>query len=487
MSGNTSKHNNRRLRFSRLHWKLYFPLVGLLWVIIAISFGYSVSHEKQRQKENLDNRLLNVNNTVIDAYDRGVDLQSTVDFIRLFTDNTTLAPLRITVYDRDGNMVADNPAATIMLDDEAGNPDARLLEIIKENSNTARDIHWWSDPSMICSKMSSDSMIVSLAALPYKGVVKDFLSADPTRWVVIIALGIFASILAFFGVGAVCRNVYALSDFAEAIFEDRLPDDISPDKFSNDELGDVSRNLMTLYLEKIHAEQEKIHHERQICMNISHELNTPVGIVKGYIDSIINDPDMPAPMRNKFLTRIQQNTDRLAGIVADVSMVMRLEDNGGDLQCPVIDFHDVAARIAEDVAQDHIADGMTFSYNVPEGCFVTGHQSLLINALLNLTYNAARHSGGTEIVLDWVGTEDGRQVFTFADNGTGVDPEHLGRLFDLFYRVDSGRSRKNGGTGLGLPLVQRIITAMGGDITVDNVPTGGLCFTFTIPAAPSQL
>ncbi|MDE6403711.1 MAG: HAMP domain-containing histidine kinase, partial [Muribaculaceae bacterium] len=149
--------------------------------------------------------------------------------------------------------------------------------------------------------------------------------------------------------------------------------------------------------------------------------------------------------------------------------------------CEAINFHEVAESIAEDVAQDHIADSMTFSYNVPDDCLVFGHKSLLVNAMLNLIYNAARHSGGTAISLDWIGERDGRQIFTFADNGIGVDPEHLGRLFDLFYRVDSGRSRKNGGSGLGLPLVQRIITAMGGEITVDNAPDGGLRFTFSLP------
>ncbi len=486
MSDNITKYNKRRTRITRLHWRLFVPLVTLLWLIIAISFGYSVSHEKQRQKYNLDNRLLNVNNTVIDAYNRGVNLQSTVDFIRLFTDNTTLAPLRITVYDRDGIMIADNPEATILLRDSVGNIDTDLLTLMRENSNTASDIRYGDETFMVCAKMSPDSMIYSLAALPYEGVVTDFLSADPTRWLVIILLGLFASVIAFFSVGAMCRNVYALRDFADDIADDRLPDNIDTTRFSNDELGDVSRHLLTLYRDKIHAEQEKIHHEHQIAMNISHELNTPVSIIKGYIDSVVGDPEMPSEMRHKFLTRIQQNTDRLASLVADVSMVMRLADGNATVKdCSVINFRQLTERLAEDIAQGHIAEGMTFTCNVPAGCLVYAHESLLLNALLNLIYNAARHSGGTRISLDWVGERDGYQVFTFADDGTGVDDKHLGRLFDLFYRVDTGRSRKNGGSGLGLPLVQRIITAMGGEITVSNLPTGGLSFTFTLPTPQS--
>ncbi len=85
--------------------------------------------------------------------------------------------------------------------------------------------------------------------------------------------------------------------------------------------------------------------------------------------------------------------------------------------------------------------------------------------------------------LRWHGMENGFHRFTFSDNGVGVDKKHLDRLFDLFYRVDTGRARKNGGMGLGLPLVRKIVTAMGGDITVNNGAEGGLEFTFTLPAA----
>ena len=104
----------------QLHWRLFLPLVGLLWLTIGITIIYFVNHEKHRQRENLENRLLNVNNTVISAYGNGADLQKTVDFIKLFTDETTLDPLRLTVYDDNGNMVADNPEATILLRDSTG-------------------------------------------------------------------------------------------------------------------------------------------------------------------------------------------------------------------------------------------------------------------------------------------------------------------------------------------------------------------------------
>ncbi len=468
-------------RVMRLHWRLFIPLVGLLWLIVGIAFSYFIIHEKQRLKDTLENRLLNVNSTVIEAYENGADLQKTVDFIKLFTGQTTLDPLRITVYDNNGVMVADNIETTIRIFDENG----ELIPEFKSLWNNTGSIHVHDmaledNKFMVCSKTSPDGRIHSFAALPYSEEVTRFFGTDPMIWFVVLGLGIFSSLLVYLSSKAVCRNVYALRDFADAIASNRLPDNVESWNFSKDELGDVSRKLLLLYRDKLHAEHEKIHHERQISMNISHELNTPISIIKGYLDTILSTPDMSQDVRNRFLMQAQQGTDRLIGLISDVNTLMRLEEKGGTLQCHAIRFNDIAVKLAEYINHDNIIGDMKFEHNIPDTCVVMGHGSLLLNAMLNLTYNAAKHSGGNRIVLSWISEENGREVFSFADNGVGVGEEHLERLFDMFYRVDSGRSRKKGGNGLGLPLVSKIITAMGGTIKARNVPTGGLEFIFSL-------
>ena len=471
-------------RILTLHWKLFFPLIGVLWLIIGITIYYFVSHEKHRQRVNLENRLLNVNNTVIAAYEQGADLQKTVDFIRLFTDNTTLAPLRITVYDYKGKMVADNPAATIAVYDDEGklNPDFYNL-LYTDRASYLHDDIIDAKKSMISAKKSTDGKISSFAALPYEGEVTDFLSIDPMIWLVVIFLGIVSSALAYLGVRAVCRNVYALRDFAKAISSDDIPDDIESWQFTKDELGDVSRNLLTLYRNKIKAEQEKIYHERQIGINISHELNTPVGIIKGYLDTAIDSDDIPEDMRLKFLRRAQDNTNRLSNLIKAITTVMRLNEGNMIADSTVINIHKVISQLADDIKLSHIADNMVFQYNVPDECLIKGNESLLTTALLNLGQNAAIHSKGTLMSLNVENVENGFYVCTFSDNGIGVENEHIDRLFDLFYRVYPGRSRKSGGAGIGLPLVKKIIKSMGGDISVENRAEGGLRFRFTIPQA----
>jgi len=441
-----------------------------------------VTHEKQRLKENLENRLLNVNSTVSEAYENGADLQKTVDFIKLFTGRTTLDPLRITVYNKNGRMVADNTETTINLFDAKGD---LIPEFSNLWDNTGRicvhDMDLKDEKFMVCSKTSSDGLIHSFAALPYNEEVLRFFGTDPMIWVVVFGLGIFSSVLVYLGSKAVCKNVYALHDFAETISSNHLPENVDSWNFSKNELGAVSRKLLLLYRDKLHAEHEKIHHERQIGMNISHELNTPISIIKGYLDAILSDPNMPEDMKNKFLVRAQQGTDRLIGLISDVNTLMRLQETESALECESTKFLNIATRLEEYINQGNIANKMKFEYNIPDNCTVMGHESLLMNAMLNLTYNAAKHSEGNRIVLNWLHEENGHEVFSFSDNGVGVGEEHLERLFDMFYRVDSGRFRTKGGSGLGLPLVSKSITTMGGTIKAQNMSTGGIEFIFTLP------
>ena len=103
------------------------------------------------------------------------------------------------------------------------------------------------------------------------------------------------------------------------------------------------------------------------------------------------------------------------------------------------------------------------------------------NFINGLIKNAANYSGGTEIGFRLVSESDRFYVFSFYDNGKGVGEEHLAHLFERFYRVDTGRSRQKGGTGLGLPIVKSTVLSLGGTISVHNRSTGGLEFIFTIP------
>lgn len=175
--------------------------------------------------------------------------------------------------------------------------------------------------------------------------------------------------------------------------------------------------------------------------------------------------------------------DRLTFLLKDVSSITRLDEAGAQVEVTPFDFHDLVYNIASDLEVSHINEGMDFDWDIPFDTMVLGNYTLLNNALMNLIRNSAKYSKGSVMSLTVIGSDEGMYTFRFADNGTGVGEEHIPHLFDRFYRVDEGRARKSGGTGLGLPIVKSTFEALGGKITVSNAKPHGLEFIFTLKKA----
>ena len=114
---------------------------------------------------------------------------------------------------------------------------------------------------------------------------------------------------------------------------------------------------------------------------------------------------------------------------------------------------------------------------------IRGNSTLLMSIFKNLTDNALAYSGGRDIFIRVTAADNNFYTITFADNGIGVDGDHINHIFERFYRIDKGRSRKLGGTGLGLSIVKNAVLFHGGEISVANRVVGGLEFTITLPRA----
>ena len=260
------------------------------------------------------------------------------------------------------------------------------------------------------------------------------------------------------------------------------------------ELGDISRRLVELYHDRIdalrragtehkialNAVEEKSRMKRQLTNNINHELKTPVGVVRGYLETVLSSPDMDDTMRTHFLQRAQDNVNRLCALLGDVSTMTRLEEGAGNIPTEEIDFHDLVFAVVNDLETGGVLRNMKFTFDIPFNCAVKGNAGLLTGVVTNLAKNAALYSHGTKMCLNITAESDRYYTFNFFDDGRGVDEEHLAHLFERFYRIDSGRARKTGGTGLGLPIVKNTIEALGGTISVNNRPGGGLGFMFTL-------
>ncbi len=315
----------------------------------------------------------------------------------------------------------------------------------------------------------------------------------PSLWLVIAILSAFSIALIYNGARYLSKNISLLQVFTDQIVNNETPT-ITAEQFPSDELGEIFRQIIRIYNDKgiaiekseqehhiaQHATKEKSRIKRQLTNNINHELKTPIGIIKGYIDTILEDPNMDAETQRHFIGQTQQHVTRLCTLLNDISTITRL-DEASIIPTEEVNFHDIVYSISNDIKAMSITDKIPFKHNIPLTCVVKANQGLLNEALLNLIRNAATYSHGTEMGLVFEGENADYYTFSFYDNGVGVEEKHLTHLFDRFFRIDVGRSRKSGGTGLGLPIVKNTIKSFGGDISVRNRTEGGLEFRFTIP------
>ena len=289
------------------------------------------------------------------------------------------------------------------------------------------------------------------------------------------------------------RNIKNLEHLALAM--ERGEEKESMPKFANDELGDIARHIIDLYTrlseatesikrehdKALHEEQEKLRIKRQLTNNINHELKTPVAAIQGYLETMITSKDMTEEERNSFITKSYAHCQRLTQLLTDVSTITRMEDGSSRIEREVVDLHAIVGEIASDVALLPDDKRMRMNIDLPSPMPVYGNSTLLISIMKNLTDNAIAYSGGRDIYVKCLGEQDGMYTISFADNGIGIEDDHIDYIFERFYRIDKGRSRKLGGTGLGLSIVKNGVLFHGGNIEVKNRKVGGLEFTFTLP------
>lgn len=217
---------------------------------------------------------------------------------------------------------------------------------------------------------------------------------------------------------------------------------------------------------------------KDFVANVSHELRTPITAIRGYAETLkagaLGDP-VNAP---KMVDIIHRQSERLSELVEDLLELSRIESKELRLANAPIDVHEVTTRALEALRPKARARNISLELQVAPHTQALGDQRALEQIMLNLVDNAVKYSRVNGHV--WVSAEvEGDEVRVgVRDDGPGIEPKHLPRLFERFYRVDKGRSRDMGGTGLGLSIVKHLANAMQGDVSVVSTP--GLGSTFTI-------
>ncbi|MEM8739827.1 MAG: HAMP domain-containing sensor histidine kinase, partial [Planctomycetota bacterium] len=225
---------------------------------------------------------------------------------------------------------------------------------------------------------------------------------------------------------------------------------------------------------------------RDFVANVSHEIKTPISAIKAAVETLLTDPEPPPGPRHNFTGIIARQADRLDAIVDDLLSLTRLEQESPDA-ADELKAYPVAPAIAAacESCHAHAHDkSISLQTDLPDPapharCVPT----LLEQALVNLIDNAIKYSPEHTTVRITAQHRGESIVLAVTDQGRGIEPEHLPRLFERFYRTDRARSRQLGGTGLGLSIVRHIADSLGGHATVTSTLGQGSTFQLHLTAA----
>lgn len=466
-------------------WQLFIPLVSALWLsFIALAF-WQLHIEREARKTQISEQLSLVNSQVITAYEQNTDVMPFLLFVcKYYRENPLYDLLRISVYE-DGQLIKCFGEPIAVSDSDGSNENGNVMI---ENG----EYYFYQ------SARSGDGRLSVYTVLPFDNDVMTALAPSLSFLWIFGIIAVILTTLSYFSTRYFGQNIKILKDVAEKAASDT--DFIPNQDFPHDELGDISRKIIKIYNERLeamqrerqehivamHAIEEKGRSKRELTNNINHELRTPIGVIKGYIDTILDNPDMDDRSRTHFLKKAQEHVNRLVNLIADVSAITRLEEGGELISTEELDYHELVYTISNDIKESGVLGAMEFRFNVPLDCKIKGNYNLLSGMLINLAKNAGSYSKGTYCELEMVKEDDKFYYFEFRDDGVGVGEEYLPHMFERFFRIDAGRSRKAGGTGLGLPIVQNTVKAHGGVISVFNGPDGGLYFAYTLPKYQSK-
>lgn len=222
--------------------------------------------------------------------------------------------------------------------------------------------------------------------------------------------------------------------------------------------------------------------KHEMTGNISHELKTPVSSVRGYLETIINNPDLDENRKQLFIERSYLQTIRLSDLIRDIALITKMEEQPEQFKKDVVDVNQLVDLVFDEFSDEFKNQNITVENSVPKDLQVVGNYSLLYALFRNLVENSVRYAGeGTTIVVKY-NFKQKHVHFTYYDTGKGVANSELEKIFERFYRVQDEKLHKAEGSGLGLSIVRNAVDFHGGTICASQHQGGGLQFDFDICA-----
>ena len=468
------------------HRRLFVMLIAFSWSIIFCFIGFQYLREKQYKSDYLSLQLQLYNRHLLEAVEEDGETHETY----IATHQKPFDNLRISIIALSGKVLYDNMLPVDSLDNHRMRPE--VATAIKKGSGYHIGRQSTSDGLEYFYSATRGKELIARTAIPYSASLRELLQADWTFLGVMISISLAMSVLAYFATRRLGKNMERLNRFAAKAEKGEAFDEEEP--FPNDELGSISNHIVQLYGQwqqtikdrdlaheaALREEKEKIRIKRQLSNNINHELKTPVASIGVCLETLLSGITLTEEKRQELIERCYTHNERLRRLLNEVSLITRMEDGSALIGKEKIVINDMLEEIEEEL--EIMPEGERFELHTDfnEQVVINGNISLIGSIFRNLTENAIAYSEGKNIYISLLKNNNTECQIRFEDDGKGVEPEQLSRLFERFYRVDKGRSRQMGGTGLGLAIVKHAVQFHGGTITAEIRPNGGLRFDFSL-------
>lgn len=409
--------------------KLWISLFAVLSVFAAVLIGMELVSERNYKKSILSSKLEGFTSVIAESNNsESTDYES---ITRLLPDS-----IRVSVISTDGEILYDSYRKDGKFDNHLNRPEiADCLNYghgsyIRYSETSGLEYLYY-------AKRYKD--IIVRCALPFELNHQLFLLPDR---VILISIGILFTIMLLI--------VYGIA------------------KRINKEADHITK-------EKLQKQK------RQMTNNIAHELRTPVTSIRGYLETITANPQMADDKKNLFIERAYRQTIRLSDLIRDISLITKIEEAPEKLEKQYLGIRKIVDEILDEFDNQIKANNVKVENKIPELMSITGNQSLIYAIFKNLIENSLRH-GGENITIRLEGSTqaDGFAHFIYSDNGKGVAPKHLERIFERFYRIFDTDNKNKEGSGLGLSIVRNAVAFHNGKISAVSNNGCGLRFDFTL-------
>ena len=393
--------------------------------------------------------------------------------------------LRITVVEKGGRILGDSEQEPSLM----GNHGDRL-EIAKAIENGFGQSTRFSDTLGVNMKyvavrvdQGDRTLGVIRFALPLSRVQPEIRIIYRVVLFGTIAAVIIALIVAYFVSRSITLPIRQMKETAQQIAKGDFDRRVRIK--SKGELGELAESLNTM-ADELQQKMENLKRLDRVrtdfVANVSHELKTPLTLIKGYIETLQNEEIDDREKSDKFISIIKKHSDRLGYMIDDLLSLSELELSRDCVNRIEFDLKEVVNEISLGFGRALAEKKQTLSVNTKGDDFsIRADRNKIEQVFANLIDNAIKYtkeSGLIDILL----CDQGRTIdVTVQDNGIGIPKEHRDRVFERFYRVDKARSRDLGGTGLGLSIVKHIILAHNGKITIESELNKGTKVSVTLP------